>query len=308
MQELYGSNMEPVVCDLCGANSPLPYLTTTDRFSGLQFNLSVCSQCQLVYLNPRPSLAELGKHYPEDYEAYRLPEEYGSSVENWHAERALTMQLNYVEHYLPKRGSLLDVGCATGNFLNVAREHGWQVLGLEVVEKAAQIAREHYRLKVISTDLERADLLDGSLDAVTLWDVLEHVPSPKRALCRIHKLLKPGGNLYFSIPNLDSFDRTLFGAEWIGWDVPRHFTLFTQETIQRLLKETGFNLVDRRCLLGGKGTFFLSLERVFIKYPDASWVRRTYPLLGILLWPYRQFAYLLKRGPILFYTARKEAI
>ncbi|NIT60272.1 MAG: methyltransferase, partial [Aliifodinibius sp.] len=54
-------------------------------------------------------------------------------------------------------------------------------------------------------------------------DVLEHLPSPKNTLIRCSKLLKADGILVFSIPNLISFDRYLFGDNWIGWDAPRHF-------------------------------------------------------------------------------------
>jgi SAM-dependent methyltransferase len=300
--------MEPVVCDLCGANNPRPYLTTTDRFTGSIFTFTRCSQCQLVYLNPRPSKAELEEHYPNDYEAYRLPEQYGSATENWHALQALAKQLNYVESYLPERGLLLDVGCATGNFLHFAQNHGWKVQGLEIVEKAAQIARKQFGIDVITSDLEGAHLPKASLDVVTLWDVLEHLTSPVGDMQRIHELLRPGGLIFFSIPNLDSYDRRLFGPEWIGWDAPRHFTLFDTVTINRLIVETGFELVDQRCLLGGRGTFLLSIDRIRQKKPILKWLRSLYPIISLLSWPYRQYAYLRQRGPIMYYTVRKVSV
>jgi len=247
----------------------------------------------------------LSEHYPEDYESYLLPDQRSSTFEQWHVRRALTMQLEYIENQHAGTGRLLDVGCATGNFLHVAQERGWEVLGIEIVEKAARMAREHYGLQVISTDLESGGILHASQDAITLWDVLEHLPSPRRTLGHIHELLRADGMLFFSIPNLNSFDRNLFGTEWIGWDAPRHFNLFDGKTIQRLLSETGFELVDRRCLLGGKGTFFLSMDRIIKKRPSWAGLKRMYTLLGWLLWPYRQFSYLLRRGPIIYYAVHK---
>jgi 2-polyprenyl-3-methyl-5-hydroxy-6-metoxy-1,4-benzoquinol methylase len=297
--------METVVCDLCGADNPRHYLTTTDRFTGSVFNLNICRSCQLVYLSPRPTLTEIEDLYPEDYEAYQPLRTNTSSLVDWHTRRALIKQLKYVEQYRPERGQLLDVGCATGNFLLLARELGWQVFGIEIIEKAAKIAREQLGNSVISHDLETTNLLPGSLDAITLWDVVEHMPSPKYAMHKFHDLLRLGGLVYFSIPNLDSFDRKLFKSEWIGWDAPRHFTLYNESTIQRLLTETGFELVDRRCVLGGKGAFFLSLDRIIHNKPTLEWLRKFYPIISILLWPYRQYAYIRLQGPIIYYAVRK---
>jgi 2-polyprenyl-3-methyl-5-hydroxy-6-metoxy-1,4-benzoquinol methylase len=300
--------MEAVVCDLCGANNPSHYLTTTDRFTGSVFNLYICNVCQLVYLSPRPTLTEIEELYPADYEAYQPIGQKNLSLANWHTRRALLKQLKYIEHYRPERGKLLDVGCATGNFLLLARELGWQVLGIEIIKKAAQIARQQLGSKIITDKLEDENLPTGSMDVVTLWDVLEHMPSPRFALDKIHDLLRPDGLVFFSIPNLDSYDRKLFKAEWIGWDSPRHFNLYNNTTIQRLLAETGFELVDRRCLLGGKGAFFLSLDRILHKKPTLEWLRGLYPILGILLWPYRQFAYMRLQGPIIYYVVRKVKV
>jgi 2-polyprenyl-3-methyl-5-hydroxy-6-metoxy-1,4-benzoquinol methylase len=297
--------MKSVVCDLCGANNPRHYLTTTDRFTGSVFNLYICNDCQLVYLNPRPTPFEVEEFYPEDYEAYQIRGNNILAIANWNVKQALYMQLKYVRLYHPEQGRLLDVGCATGNFLLLAREHGWQVFGIEIIERAAQIAREQLGSEHISPDLEVLSLPTGSLDAITLWDVLEHLPSPKFAMRKFHDLLRKGGMVYFSIPNLDSFDRKLFKSEWIGWDAPRHFNLYDKANIPRLLAETGFELVDRRCVLGGKGAFFLSLDRIIHKKPTLEWLRRIYPIIGILLWPYRQYAYLRLQGPIIYYAVRK---
>jgi 2-polyprenyl-3-methyl-5-hydroxy-6-metoxy-1,4-benzoquinol methylase len=297
--------MEQARCNLCGENSPVPYLTTGDRFSDKIFTLSKCSNCGLVYLTPRPTIEEVKEFYPDNYEAYLLPEKSISKAVNRSIEKTLSVQLDFVEHYHQDRGKLLDVGCATGSFLNLAQKRGWQVVGIEIIEKAARIARENYSLNVFTTDLENANLATSSLDVITLWDVLEHLPNPRTAMQIAHEKLKPDGMVYFSIPNLDSYDRKLFDTEWIGWDPPRHFILFEQNGIQRLLRETGFKIIKRKCLTGGKGTFFLSLERIVKKKPSYRWLIRSYAIISILLWPYRQYSYLRLRGPIMYYAARK---
>jgi len=75
-------------------------------------------------------------------------------LDQWHTWRVFQMQLDFVERYLPDRGQLFDIGCGTGTYLNQARERGWQVKGLDVVEKAIKIAREYYQLKIFTTNLE----------------------------------------------------------------------------------------------------------------------------------------------------------
>jgi SAM-dependent methyltransferase len=141
---------------------------------------------------------------------------------------------------------------------------------------------------------------------ITLWDVLEHLPNPRSALEKCWRLLKTDGLVVFSIPNLASYDRYIFGNKWIGWDAPRHFTLFTKMTLNQIISDTNFLIIGERCFIGGKGTFLLSLDNVFDKTIFARPIKKTYPILSALLWPYRQFSYLTKRGPILAIAARKQ--
>lgn len=298
--------MEKVKCDLCGSDAPTSHTSHVDRFSGNEFDLATCSNCGLVYLPMRPSGEELDDYYPDEYEAYYLLDEK-NTAEYWHLRRALNLQLKYVDEQSKSKGRLLDVGCATGNFLMVARENGWNVLGIEPVQKAAELARDFYGLEVITGTLESAELPSSSFDAITMWDVLEHLPSPKRAFLRSWELLKPGGNLVFSIPNLISFDRYLFEKYWIGWDTPRHFNLFTSETLQELLKISGFELHDKKCILGGKGTFQLSLDMVINQNNIWPGIKKLYPMVSALMWPYRQISYSVERGPIITYSVTKPS-
>lgn len=298
--------VEEVNCDLCRRDAPSPLFKRKDRFSGQEYQIVSCSNCGFIYLNPRPSPEELPEHYPSDYEAYYLLNDHSSSRNQWHLQRALNLQLNFIQQYASSRGRLLDVGCATGNFLKVGRDNGWQVVGVEPIEEAAKIAREYYQLNVFTGTLDSVDLDDDSFDAITMWDVLEHLPSPTNALVRSHHLLKPDGLLVFSIPNLSSFDRYLFGKHWIGWDAPRHFNLFTEESLTQLLEKTGFKLLARKCIIGGKGTFLLSMDNFIKDKKLGSIVKSSYPVISALLWPYRQISYLLKRGPIITYAIQKK--
>lgn len=293
--------MEHVACNVCGASSPVPFLRRADRFGGELFEYSVCSQCGLIFLNPRPNLSELIKYYPSNYEAHYITDPK-TRLEAWRLRRALDIQIAFVERFVPQRGRLLDIGCGTGSFLDRARENRWRVVGVEWVEQAAQLARDYYGLEVLIGSGERIALPGESCDLVTLWDVLEHVPDPSGTLSEGHRLLRNGGAIIFSVPNLRSFTRHLFGRTWAGWDAPRHLHLFTDNVIEQLLEMHGFRLEASACVLGEEGVFALSVEFLF----GGRHFHRVIGLATALMWPYRQMAYALKRGGIITFVARKS--
>jgi len=297
--------MENVRCDLCGSDEKQPYLDQRDRFGRQVFSLVRCINCGLIYQDPRPDQGEMDNHYPTNYEAFERTEIGEGLSDLTKYQTSLFRQLDFLETYAPGRGRLLDIGCATGNFLRVAQSRGWQVSGIEPNTQVAQIARDSYDLNVQQGTLDTVSLPPAHFDVITFWDVLEHVHSPRQTLERVYELLRPHGVVIFSIPNINSFDRLILGSRWIGWDLPRHLTLLDQTTIPALLAKTGYNQLGSRCITGGKGTLFLSLDNLRQEFTFLSWLKHFYPIIGLLLWPYRQFSYFLNRGPIITYAVQK---
>jgi len=296
--------MEITRCDLCGSPEHSPFLRRADRVSGEEFALVQCRNCGLIYLRNRPSPEAIASYYPEDYECFNQAGESSSAWQSWDYRRAMNIKLDYVEKYTVNPGTLLDIGCGTGDFLVSAQSRGWVVKGIELVEGAAQIARAVKGLDVLTGSIEKLAGLTEHYQVITLWDVLEHLPSPRNAFQLIHKLLQEDGLLFFSIPNLKSFDRYIFADSWIGWDVPRHFFLFSKENIQQLCEIAGFNIAEDRTFIGGKGTFQLSLIQ---RFPgQRKIVNAAAPLLSPLMLPYRQISYSLNRGPISVYALTKR--
>jgi 2-polyprenyl-3-methyl-5-hydroxy-6-metoxy-1,4-benzoquinol methylase len=137
-------------------------------------------------------------------------------------------------------GRLLDVGCATGYFLNAARLD-FETQGIELSEWAALYARERLRLDVVNAGLDEASLPAEHFDVVTLNDVIEHFTDPRAALLRIQGLLRPGGLLYLVTPNIESLSARILRGRWWGLR-PAHVFYFSPATLTALLRETGFEV------------------------------------------------------------------
>jgi SAM-dependent methyltransferase len=139
-------------------------------------------------------------------------------------------------------GRLLDIGAGRGRFVAEARAAGWYAHGIEPSLRGVEGAR------AIGVDLQRAGIDDaevaaGSLDAATLWHVLEHLDEPGAALARVAGWLRPGGLLLVGVPNLGSAQARVGGARWYHLDVPRHRTHFTVAGLEALLRSSGLEPV-----------------------------------------------------------------
>jgi 2-polyprenyl-3-methyl-5-hydroxy-6-metoxy-1,4-benzoquinol methylase len=95
---------------------------------------------------------------------------------------------------------------------------------------------------VFTGEVSDAGYADGYFDVVTMWHVIEHVHDPKGTLAELHRIMKPGGLLVISTPNLWSWDARGFGRYWVGLDAPRHLYVFSPATLEHLLQQVGFQM------------------------------------------------------------------
>ena len=238
--------MEEVNCALCGAYEADLLCVGKDRLHGIDgvFQLVRCRHCGLVYLSPRPTREEMGRYYPNEYRAYKGvngPGLLARLVHRWGVEKKCQAITN-----LRERGEILDVGCATGQFLKAMKEKGWAVQGVEVNENAVMYARERLGLDVSAGELEEAGFPDKHFDVVTMWHVLEHLHDPVGTLMEVRRVLKDEGLLIVSVPNIKSIEACIFGEFWAGLDIPRHLYVFSPETLGGILRRAGFKVI-RRC-------------------------------------------------------------
>jgi SAM-dependent methyltransferase len=277
-----------VPCPVCGASDSTLYLDGDDSEIALQSigssrtllshgRILRCSSCGLAYRSYRPKGEELARLYREaddrTYEA-EMPNRWRT------AER----HRRIVERYVPTKGSLLDVGCASGAFLRVMQDNGWRIQGVEPSEsqcyRASKVLGESAPIQ--QCILETASLEDP-FDLVTLWDVLEHVTEPTQFLALAASHLKEGGYLVLNVPRVDSLPSKLLGLRW-PLLLAEHLSYFTVPSLHLCGTAAGLKLIDT-----GQRPSSFSLEYVFFRagqhrIPGANLTRRLLPILGLAKW------------------------
>ena len=246
-------------CNFCNHQQAERFLELKDLRLDLPgtWQLVRCENCGLLFIDPQPGWEELSAHYPKEYHAYLHKD-----------SRILTFLRgfglrNRVKTVLRKtnnqKGKLLDVGCATGDFLEAFKTaSGWDVTGLEIVSEAAVVARAK-GLTIIEKDLENASLPVSSIDVITLWDVLEHMPDPANALQTCYALLQPGGMLVLKCPDPAGKEASLFKESWIGHEAPQHLFGFPKAVLLKKLEIVGFTQVRTAYAGSDYSAFFTSL-------------------------------------------------
>ncbi|MGQ9684468.1 MAG: class I SAM-dependent methyltransferase [Anaerolineae bacterium] len=243
---------QAVPCNLCGADDArLLYPDTLDgdqrsgrpeRFRctssgyGRHHRIVQCRRCGLVYASPRGGDDAIRQNYEQVVDELYMEERHG---------RVLTFRRNFRPLQALLRGvsspRLLDVGCHIGVFVEIAAQAGWEAWGVEPSHWAAEEARRR-GLRVLTGTLATADLPERSFDAVTLWDVVEHLTDPRADLQRIQRLLKPGGIVCIHTIDIGAALPRLLGPRW-PWLMEMHLTYFSRATLARMLQETGFTVL-----------------------------------------------------------------
>ncbi len=302
-------------CPNCGNPDSGLLISGHDRFHGIEGNyyLQECSICGLIYLNPRPSLDEIERYYPEDYIAYpkaiedepywfrRLDRKYG-----------LHKRIKHVTRRINKPGNILDIGCATGIFLHGMQLQGWNTFGIEPSKYAADYARQRFGLSVVRGFLEDTHFPDNFFNLVSMWDVLEHVPEPLVTLTEVNRILAPGGWIVLSLPNPVSWDCNWFGPYWAGWDLPRHMQIFKPKVISSILKKEGFfhpeiiSFMDRHGMLVYSIRFWLS-DKAFSPFTKKFILDLAGSIPArILTYPYYALADCFNKSPTMIIFAQKK--
>lgn len=232
-------------CNFCG--NPESVLLYKDNS-----HLVKCTKCGLVYSMVRMNIDSMKKFYNEEYfistdSVKRGYAHYFNDKKN--IVKTFQKRLNLIKQYSPEKGRLLDIGCAAGFFLHIARKAGWDVEGVDISSVCAEYAKNNLNLKVYNDIFTNLELKDEPFDLITMWDYLEHSLSPRDDIFHARKLLKPGGLLVIATPDISSVPSRIFKSHWIGIKLEEHFYYFSRKTLINFLANSGFDVL-KDCYIG----------------------------------------------------------
>jgi len=197
-----------------------------------------CNQCGIVFEDIDYTVFNPEEIYTDGY--------FQGKVYNDYVGEEVLRRKNFKEKFslirgLVKEGDMvLDVGCATGCFLRVLEDYRISGYGVEISDFAAEFARKQKFLHVIKGDLIGAEFPSNCFDAVTMWDVIEHLPNPVEVLKDIYRILKPKGFLIIETLNIDSWNARIMKDHWPLYSPPYHLFYYSARTLEGILQSCGF--------------------------------------------------------------------
>lgn len=251
-------SMEETPVDLEDAPCPLQCIPNdkilfyaSDRLHNLpgKFSVVQCKNCGLVRTNPRPTAETISFYYPADYAPYHAEPIQRASTPRSGIVRTIISRLfkkllvNMDGRKLPilEPGTVLEIGCANGVYLDALKQQGWKTTGIEFSSAAANKARQAGHNVFTGSVFDVPDP-DTEYDLIVAWMVLEHLHEPVEFLRRIRAWLKPGGYLVFSVPDINAKEFNIFKSRLYSLQVPAHLYHYTPRTLQTVLERSGWEI------------------------------------------------------------------
>lgn len=232
-------------CPACESSDYEEFIFCKDYLvSGEKFSIVTCRKCGLLFTNPRPEKELLGAYYKSDEYISHSVAAKGLINRLYFIIRKYTLHKKerMVKKYAGQK-KILDFGCGTGLFLSVCRKRGWETLGIESNENAANSGKEKFGLVIKKDDYLRT-IPSGAFHIITLWHVLEHISPLSDTIAELRRILHEHGRMVVAVPDSGCLDAHLYGEKWAGYDVPRHLYHFTKKTISLFFDKQGMEIQD----------------------------------------------------------------
>lgn len=195
-----------------------------------------CRKCGLIFQNPQEPLDTTKKRYKDEYFKYE--------VENQH--NFFNLVKKTIDDYgilslLPENGHVLEIGSATGLFLQYMDRQGFSSTGIEICKESVDYGRSHFNVNLLHTTLEDARLESESFDFVHFSHLIEHLNNPRSFVAQIYTLLRKGGYIVVTTPNASGLFSNFYVENW-RCIVDDHLFLFNKHNLRRLLVSEGFEI------------------------------------------------------------------
>lgn len=247
-------------CPVCKSNNILFFFSAKDyTVSGETFSIEKCHNCTFLFTQHVAEQKEIGRYYASENYISHSDTAVGFVNRMYHAirKRTLHSKRKLIKKYTKKdNGSILDVGCGTGAFLNTMKTAGWKITGLEPDETARENAETLYGIKPQPSQ-DIFTLPPTSFDAITMWHVLEHVHQLHEYIEQLKNLINVNGKIFIALPNYTSYDAQYYRKYWAAYDVPRHLYHFSPKSMKILLEQHG--LIVKETLPMWYDSFYVSM-------------------------------------------------
>lgn len=260
-------------CSTCGSREADEIGRSRDyEFAtcGNEFVFVRCRSCGLTYLRNRPAPHTLSLIYPPSY--YRYAAFLGPVTTRL---RAIVQggRVRMLRRLLRAGATVMEVGCGEGQLLQAIEAGGdpsWRVVGVDISEEACAALRQA-GLEMHCAQFEDLEWPAGTVDAVIMNQVIEHLADPRASVRKAASLLRPGGLLVIETPSIGSWDAHWVASDrWGGWHCPRHWSLYTRDSLAGLLEQQGLR-VERATYLLSPFIWAHTLQNVVRDRPAWRW-------------------------------------
>jgi SAM-dependent methyltransferase len=231
-------------CGYCKSIESIIQYKTFDIF-GNNFTINKCQSCNAYFIAPRPTEAQISQAYDSSYYGEK-EEKFSSPLVEKTLDYFRSGRAQRVSRYVKDGARILDVGCGNGRFLKYLLKFGsYELYGTEMEGNSAKRASRVIEIKLKTGTLEPNDFPDNYFDVVTLFHVFEHLAEPKETLKTICRIVKPGGVVVFSFPNIASYQAKVYKGKWLHLDPPRHLFFFNPMDFIDLMQKFGFKVIKK---------------------------------------------------------------
>ena len=226
------------VCPFCSSEKLKKFDTEGE------WKIDQCQSCDFIFTNPQPTIESLASFYEEDYfkDERHISKFYNEDGTMKTAIESYENRIIDIEGLREKRGRLLEIGSERGGFLNVMKQRGWDVEGVEISKDAGDLALKNGIKTFIGVfnDFEA----DNNFDSICMYQTLEHVPDPKEIIEKAFNILNEKGTFVVEVPNVKCFEQKYSKKRrQLSYDLPRHLNHFSPDFLKNEFLKAGFQKV-----------------------------------------------------------------